>query len=1125
MKNLVVVFFFLLTTSLFGQNWQFVGSSTGINNASEVDIEISPNGVLFMAYIDSDNSNKITVKKWQSNAWVLVGTAAISSANAFDVQLIMRGEFPVVGAKVLTTISTTTYEFLEVFAFNGTAWDPLGVGTYFWTEHDYDFALSCNTANELFVTYYNLEFQTYPVGLITVKLGTSTMIGGGIADSGEEGFFNAVSAVATTGNNVLLAFNEATVGNNIITLGQVAPSSINYSSYDAMNSASKIVFEKGTMSSNYSCMYKTDGGTPALIYRTYNGTSFGNSFNIASGTTLADFDFTNWAGINYVFYRLGTTCLFRQFNGEMNPSGLTTITSGTALAPTNATSLSCESNQGAHVIAYISSGKVYVKEYNVLGNIEDYDNFVMCEGTVFNNNSSNSIYLLDPNYNLSNLSMTVTSQNVAVIPNSAVSVSGNGLAYNVFVTTTNDVATSTIVDLEFSLIENGVTTQTVLIPITVHPKPTITFTNPVNAICENASPVHLNNWVNPSGGTWTGNGVVNNVFYPDFPTTSTVNLSYSKTNNLGCTSSDVATITILQTPDVVLTTTNSDCNATNGSAFVTVSNGQAPYLIYWSSGSTQSAVTNLAAGQYLVTVKDDNNCMTTEAVMIGSNGMTQTGTVTPVSCFGNNTGAIDVSLTGGTSPITYSWSNGSTVQDLLNVPAGPYELTVTDATGCVSTASYMVASGTQIMLNNVIQTTPACSASNGSIALSFNGGTLPYSFAWEDFSGATVGTNSATLNAVPAGSYTCTLTDALGCTLSVTEGLSNTFGPVVAIDTVIAASCSNDGQIQTTVISGNPQTYQWSNGATTASISGLSPGNYSCIITGNSGCVQVLEETVNSAAPDPVSICLVTVDTTTNTNLVVWEKPITNAIDHFNIYRETSTAGLYQYIDQVNYSDESIYNDLVASPSVRSWRYKITSVDACGTESEISDHHKTIHLVINQGLGTTYNLSWDSYEGFNYSAFQIWRYTAVDGWNLLQTMPTNLFTYTDTPPSENDLEYLVVVDAPQLCSTTKAQDFNATRSNRDKGALGGATQEINEEWKSLFSVYPNPSNGEVWVKQPFDQTAELTITDVLGRVVKTLALNPGTTALPTLDLEEGSYCFSIEWNGYTAVQKVVISNP
>src|SRR5690606_10201340 len=111
----------------------------------------------------------------------------------------------------------------------------------------------------------------------------------------------------------------------------------------------------------------------------------------------------------------------------------------------------------------------YVKEYNQAANIEDWDYFVMCEGTAFNNNASNSIYLLDPNYSQTNISMTVSSQNVSVIPNSAVSVTGSGLNYSVFISSTNDVTSPTTVDLQFQLLENGTVVDTKLIPIVVNP--------------------------------------------------------------------------------------------------------------------------------------------------------------------------------------------------------------------------------------------------------------------------------------------------------------------------------------------------------------------------------------------------------------------------------------------------------------------------------------------------------------------------------------------------------------------------------------------------------------------------------------------------------------------------------
>jgi hypothetical protein len=307
-------------------------------------------------------------------------------------------------------------------------------------------------------------------------------------------------------------------------------------------------------------------------------------------------------------------------------------------------------------------------------------------------------------------------------------------------------------------------------------------------------------------------------------------------------------------------------------------------------------------------------------------------------------------------------------------------------------------------------------------------------------------------------------------------------------------------------ISNNAQTFVWSNGASTQNISGLAPGIYVVEATGANGCTTVLSAQVDAALPIAVDICLVTVDTNTNTNLVVWEKPVTLGIESFNIYRETSQAGLYQLIGNVPYSDESIYNDLVASPSVRSWRYKIASVDACGVESEISENHKTIHLVINLGLGADINLSWDSYEGFVFPNFVIKRHTDVDGWTTLTTMPTNLFTYTDTPPTTDGLVYLVTVDPPATCTSTRSmnQDFNSARSNKDN-RLQTANASLDELLAANMQVYPNPTTGEITLENSTSQIVTANLYDASGRLLTTISVSPGTMQTDVSFLDSGMY--------------------
>lgn len=1136
MKKLLVIAAFLGAYATYAQPWKFIGPATGINNATEVDVEISVNGELYIAYIDTDNANKVSVRRWNGSAWALVGSAGIGISNASEVQLVTTSDMtPAFVAKCLRFNGTSNYHSFEIYEWNGSTWVDKNIFGYAETNHQYQLSLTTNTTGNLLFTFFSAYCQAnngYPTdlcsggseaGFISVNINTNTQIGDAIDFSSGDYSYEKVSTKGGSGNSLVRA--ETNYGMSVNSQYSYLSSGFWNSSYIPGYEAAQIKVERGTGSTLNSLVFRKDTTSNQLFYQAYNGTTPGSRLTIPTSTLTSDFDFDTYYTNAYLFYKSGTTCYFKQINTSSSPSMGTTLGSGTTLAPNNATSLGCETYNGIHVIAYISSGKCYVKEYDQLANIEDWDNLVMCEGTTFNNSASNSIYLLDPNYDHSNLSMTVSSQNVAVIPNSAVSVSGSGTAYSVFVTTTNDVTTPTIVDLQFTLLENGTAVGTQLIPITVNPKPTITFTNTASSVCENANPINLNNQVTPVGGTWSGIGVLNNTFYPNYPSSSSVSLTYTKTNQYGCTASDVATITLNQTPDLTVNTTNSNCNQNTGMANVTITNGQAPYSIYWSSGSTQPSVQDLAPGSYMVSVSDNNNCLATQAVMIGSTGFTQTASVTPNLCYGNTTGGIDVTITGGTTPITYSWTNGSTTQDLTNVPSGPYEVTITDAQGCVSTASYTVGGPAQIMSQNTTTVSPNCSSSNGSITANLTGGTTPYTYSWINSQGVIVGTNNATLSNVPADSYTCNITDNNGCTFTMHQALSNVNGPVVAIDTIINASCSNNGQIQTSIISGNPQTYDWSNGATTASVNNLAPGYYSCIVTGLSGCIQVIDGTVGSQTPQNVDICLVTVDTLTNTNLVVWEKPITTGIDHFNIYRETSQAGLYQLVGNVPYANESIYNDLVASPNVRSWRYKIASVDVCGVESAQSPNHKTIHLVINQGIGTDINLSWDSYEGFPYSNFIIRRHTDVDGWTTIQTMPSNLFTFTDgNVPTTSGLIYTVTVGAPGICTSTKnAQDFNTTRSNRDNRLSTGGTNSLTELLNQVIEVYPNPANEQVVINNSSSYTISCTLLDASGRELGTWNLLPGEQQLDLKAFASGIYQLRLSQNNVIYTKRFVIS--
>ncbi len=1122
MKHILTLLISIISIAATAQSWNHIGSSSGINNASEVDIEITANGQLFMAYIDTDNSNKITVRRWMNQAWQLVGTAGQGAANAFDLQLVMNGENPVVGAKY---VSTGT-EYLECYSFNGTVWNSLGVGTYFWTYHNKDFAITCNPSGDVFATYYNREYQTYPEGLITVRMtGSTAMIGGGIIDDSNQGFRNAIGAVSTTGNNVLAAYEDDMDMDYGITLGTIATNTHSNATYYYGTYPSKIVFEKGWNSTRYSMMHLTTNTTKQLLYQATNGTgTFGTQLLVASSTTLQDFDFASQDANTFVYYRQGTTCYYKQITGDMAPSAtITTITSGTALCPGSATSLAAESYYGVHVIAFIDGGKCYVKEYNTPADIDDWAFVNMCEGGTWNNGGDYSIYIIDENFSQANITLTCTSQNTAIIPQSAINASISGNVGYLTISSTNSVSANTTIDLKWDMFENGVLVETIYMPATVYNSPSIAFNFPSVQACENGAPISLVNKASPGGGTWSGTGVSGNMFNPGSlnpsPSASTY-LVYTKTSALGCSATDSILFTVNETPNLVMSTVNAHCNAADGEASVTISGGTPSYTSYWSTGSTFTSIDDLEPGQYYFNTTDANGCIAVAIASIGSDGITLSGTVSDVSCNGATTGAININVSGANAPFSYAWSNGATTQDVSNLSAGSYEVVITDSEDCITTASYVVQQPAAISLQSSTSIPPSCGVSNGTISTVFTGGSQPFTYQWENSLGTNIGTNSASISSLAAGYYFVNVTDDEGCVHTETLLLSNPNGPVIVLDTVTPSDCSNNGTIEVIDVTGG-STFVWSSGQTTQNLTNVGVGTYVLQATGGNGCNSYLTTDVPAAQPDYVEICLVTVDTTTNTNLVVWEKPISSTIDHFNVYRETSQAGVYQLAGTVPYANESIFNDLVASPSVRSWRYKISSVDGCGVESDISDHHKTIHLTISHGLGQAYNLAWDSYEGFTYPEFIIWRHTDFDGWTQLTTMPINLFTYTNTPPTEDGLEYLVTINSPSTCTTTKMiQDFNTTRSNKDKMSLTIAS--IEDKIDSQVSVYPVPSAGIVNVGNAGKTEISARLLDQTGRLISVYVIKPGVNTIDASTLANGIYTLELSENEALVNKRIVI---
>ena len=169
------------------------------------------------------------------------------------------------------------------------------------------------------------------------------------------------------------------------------------------------------------------------------------------------------------------------------------------------------------------------------------------------------------------------------------------------------------------------------------------------------------------------------------------------------------------------------CNGgNNGTATVGVTGGLGPFSYSWSpGGQTTQTITGLTAGSYTVTVTDDATlCTTTATTTVNQPGALSSGiAVTNVSCFGDNTGSLDLTVTGGTPPYTFSWSpGGENTEDLFNLVAGTYTVLITDARGCELTdsATVMQPNG-PLDLTITAQTDILCRSGLGSVTVAASG--------------------------------------------------------------------------------------------------------------------------------------------------------------------------------------------------------------------------------------------------------------------------------------------------------------------------------------------------------------------------------------------------------------------
>ena len=389
--------------------------------------------------------------------------------------------------------------------------------------------------------------------------------------------------------------------------------------------------------------------------------------------------------------------------------------------------------------------------------------------------------------------------------------------------------------------------------------------------------------------------------------------------------------------------------------------------------------------------------------------------VIDVACAGGETGEIILAVSGGVAPYTYMWNTGNTGKGIYNLSAGTYSVVVTDSTLCSVVKDFEVKQNSAIAIQETIGQ-PKCQDSDGTISVEISGGVAPYSLSWKD------GSSDYERNGLAAGVYTATVIDARNCRMEKAISLNETGAPSIVIEKIEKTKCGSDsGSIDVAVSGGQePYTYLWNDGIMVQNRADLPKGVYTLAVVDANQCRSVAHAEITVEELPLPELALVTVGEESGKNLVVWQKPETDMINHYSVWREGVVAGRYEKLGDVPFAEMGIFADSEADIQAQSWRYKLSATDQCGNESPLSKEHKTIHLHQNLGLHGEVNLVWDSYEGVDFATYNLYRKTSSNPkLELFKQVPASLTRYTDMTPPDDLVGYYVAIVLPDTIDVTK----------------------------------------------------------------------------------------------------------
>ncbi|MCX7954705.1 MAG: PKD domain-containing protein, partial [Bacteroidales bacterium] len=429
----------------------------------------------------------------------------------------------------------------------------------------------------------------------------------------------------------------------------------------------------------------------------------------------------------------------------------------------------------------------------------------------------------------SNPTPTITGDNIICAGNVGTLNAGSGYSSYLWSNnqTTQIIQVSTAGTYTVTVTNNAGCTGTASIQVSVVPSPNANAGTD-QTIC--GFTTNLNAIPSTGIGTWTYNGpgqvTINNPNMPNSQVTvSNAGVYYfiwTENAGSGCIDADTVVITFNQQPTSNFTVSTINCMGQQATVVYTGNaSPNANYLWNWGgasvfpgSGQGPHTISYNQPGTYTISLQvTENGCTSvlTTVQVVNPSGMITTIDKVDLKCYGQSTGAINLTVTGGTPPYNFLWNNGATSEDLINLPAGTYSVTVTDNNGCTVVNGVTLTQPQQLTMT-VTPSQTICLGQSATLNVVATGGTPPYTYYWNNQPGGTTLIVSPTQTT----SYTVFVTDANGCSttpITTTVFVSGqVYAELTANPTVV---CPGDLVVLTPVVwggMGSPYTIYDQNG-------------------------------------------------------------------------------------------------------------------------------------------------------------------------------------------------------------------------------------------------------------------------------------------------------------------------